>query len=1042
MGRLAVAALLGATLFSSSCREPAAETSAGDVSPVSREATAPEKPSARSALVLGETLDAVAIGGGEEHEYPLEATEGDVFLVTVEQQGADVTIVLSDPGDEELLRIDSPIGAWGDETLLYLARSSGTYHLKVQGGDSAGLYAITLRELHPAGERDRQRTAAASTFSEGESLRRAHSFQQAIAKYEDALKRYRNLGEVEGQANALHRIGWCRSKLKQSREAIEAFEEALPLLGSRRHLRALTLQFLGSECQKLGEYVRSRDYNQEAYAERMELADRRERAKTANNLAIAQRRLGELQKALHLYDQALALWQDLGNRAEVARTRHNRGRCLYGLGEYEAALDDLRQALAIRRELGDELSEASTLTVIGVVHENRGELDAALESFERALLLREKHGRPREQAATFQLLAGPLIRMGRSPEALGYLRRALSIFEEEDNPRKKAWCLLGIGRALRSTGELVEARDSLERALSIFEELSLPEGELNSRYALAVALRQSGELEAARVQLERSVEKIETLRSKSISQPLRASYFATQQDHYEALVEVLMDLHGRDPSAGHDREALSVAERSRARSQLEMLAESLAGLRRAASPEQQRRLGELTREIHVQEEVRRNLLSPMDEEEASPREVGRIEAGLRRLLRERQRILAEVQRANPRYAAFSGYRLLVADEIQGLLDDDTLLLQYRLGEKRSFVWAVTADAFQSFELAGRARIEAQAGQTHRLLARSHQREGRLGTRIALERLADLVFQGLGETLQGKKRLLVVADGALQYIPFGALPVPSSSAAEGRRPPLLAEHEVTSIPSPSMLATLRRELRGRPKASGLVAMIADPVFQAHDPRLQERDGATGEEAVSRGAGARRDFERLVYSRDEAKSVLALVPAGKRLQAFGFDANLDLVLSGALRDYQIVHFATHGDLDSEHPELSRLVLSQLDEKGKERDGFLYAHDIYDLDLDAELVVLSACETALGKEVQGEGLVGMTQAFFYAGAARVMVSLWPVNDKATAELMRRFYRHHLADGLPVAAALRQAQLEVSGEKPWQAPYYWAGFTLQGPW
>jgi len=996
-------------------------------------------------LVLGERHDAVFLHAREEHEYFLEAKEGELLLVAVEQQGVDVTVLLLGPQGEELERIDSPIGSWGDELLLHLTSSSGTYRVKVQTERSEGLYGIDLREGREAEEKDVQRYEAAKSFQEAEKQRRKKtraSLSEAIRGYQGVLEQYEELGDTEGQANALHRIGFCRSKLDEPRAAVEAFQEALRRLEGRRHLRALTLQLLGSECQKLGEYVRSRDYYLKGYAERVELADRRERAKTANNLAIAQRRLGELQEALHLYDQALALWQDLGDRAEVARTRHNRGRCLYGLGDYEAALDDLRQALAIRKELDDYRSQASTLTAIGVVHENRGEPDTALEHFERALVLREEHGKPSEQAATFQLLAGPLVRKGRGSEALGYLRRALSIFEGEDNPREKAWCLLGIGIALRSTGELGEARESLLGALSIFEELSLPEGELNSRYALAALLRQGGELEGARAQLERSVEVVEALRSKSVSQPLRASYFATQQDHYEALAEVLMDLHAQEPAAGHDREALTVAERSRARSQLEILVESLAGIRRAASPEQQRRLGELTREIHVQEEIRKSLLNPVAEEEPPSWQVGKVEADLRRLLRERQRILAEVRRADPRYAAFSRHRPLVAEEIQALLDDETLLLQYKLGEERSFVWAIAADRFQSFELEGRARIEAQASRAYRLLSRSHQRQGRLGTRIALEGLADQVLGGVLETLAGKRRLLVVADGALQYIPFGVLPVPLSSEPDGERRPLLAGHEITFIPSPSMLATLRRELVGRPEPQGLVAMIADPVFQAHDPRFQEAGEGSRRAAASRGREGRRSFERLVYSRNEAEAVLALVPAARRLQAFGFDANLDLALSGALKGYQILHFATHGDLDSEHPELSRLVLSQLDETGGERDGFLYAHDIYDLDLDAELVVLSACETALGKEIRGEGLVGLTQAFLYAGAARVMVSLWQVNDQATAELMSRFYRHHLQDGQPPAAALRQAQLEVWRERPWQAPYYWAGFTLQGPW
>jgi CHAT domain-containing protein len=191
-----------------------------------------------------------------------------------------------------------------------------------------------------------------------------------------------------------------------------------------------------------------------------------------------------------------------------------------------------------------------------------------------------------------------------------------------------------------------------------------------------------------------------------------------------------------------------------------------------------------------------------------------------------------------------------------------------------------------------------------------------------------------------------------------------------------------------------------------------------------------------------FERLPFTRNEADAIAALVRPGESLKALDFDASRATLGGVELDRYRIIHFATHGILNSQHPELSGIVLSLVDEHGNAQDGFVRAHEIFDLSLKADLVVLSACRTALGKEVKGEGLVGLVRGFMYAGAARVVASMWDVRDEATAALMTRFYEGMLRDGLKPAAALRAAQVSLWKEKRWQAPYYWAGFVIQGDW
>jgi CHAT domain-containing protein len=253
-----------------------------------------------------------------------------------------------------------------------------------------------------------------------------------------------------------------------------------------------------------------------------------------------------------------------------------------------------------------------------------------------------------------------------------------------------------------------------------------------------------------------------------------------------------------------------------------------------------------------------------------------------------------------------------------------------------------------------------------------------------------------------------------------------------------------MPSASAMAFLRLRLAGRGLAPEALAVIADPVFQSHDPRVGDRSRPDGSEAQrlqnSRIEGEIEEHERLAYSQQEAQAILRYLPDSRTKALLGFEATREAVIGGDLGRYRLLHFATHGVLDEEHPELSRLVLSLVDEAGRRREsGFLFAHEIYGLDLPVELVVLSACETALGKEIRGEGLVGLTQSFFYAGAARVLVSLWNVDDHATAELMSGLYEHLIEDGMRPAAALRQAQIDVWRRLP---PYYWAAFVMRGEW
>ncbi|HEX8183324.1 MAG TPA: CHAT domain-containing protein [Blastocatellia bacterium] len=435
------------------------------------------------------------------------------------------------------------------------------------------------------------------------------------------------------------------------------------------------------------------------------------------------------------------------------------------------------------------------------------------------------------------------------------------------------------------------------------------------------------------------------------------------------------------------------------------------------------------------------------------------------LTTEHEQVQARIRQTSPRYGALVQPVPLTLKQIQSeVLDPETLLLEYALGEEKSFLWAVMPTSIKSFELPKHSEIESAARHVYEILSSRNrtvaketpeQRRKRIEEADAEYAKASLALSKMllgpvAAELKGK-RLVIVGEGMLQYTAFAALPVPDAPPLVVS-PPLVADHEIISLPSASALAVMRRETAVRKTPDKTVAVLAAPVFDITDPRigLSRKGRAPAVEATASASEVKRsaaesglqDFVRLRFSRQEADQIMRLAPEGKRLEAVDFTASHASATSPDLAQYSIIHFATHGLINNQHPELSGVVLSLVDEYGHPQNGFLRLYDIYNLKLQADLVVLSACQTALGKQIKGEGLVGLTRGFMYAGAPRVVASLWQVDDRATAQLMGRFYEAMLGQGPRPAAALRAAQVSMMKDKRWQGPYYWAAFTLQGEW
>ncbi len=1120
------------------------------------------------------------IAGSEAHSHRLSASAGEFIRVVIDQRGVDVALALFAPDEKPIAEAVILSGAFDVKRLSFIAEMSGEYKLTVRplGASAArGAYAIRIAEQRRAIATDLNQVSAERKVAEAESLvkqSRGDSTRSAIAKYQDALTLWREIGDrqteaftllrigncyhnvselnkaidtynqslaiwrelsepqgPQGVAAAMSSLGWSYSTLGRYEEALNFYNQALPLrrqYGSKRAV-AQTLSTIGlvyaglREPQKaLEHYLEALplanadgDLLQEAFAMKnigwlyahngdarksLEYAEqslllyrkcgnRQGEADTLNLNGVAWAYLGEYGKALDYKRQSLNIWRETGNRFGEAQALHNIGVEYHFLNEFDLARDYYNQALAVWQSIGNAHEEAKTLNSLGLLSRQSGDVEKTSEYFERSLALTQRANNHQGQAGTLLNLGLYLMDLNKDRQAIAYFDQALKLAHGSGDRLVETILLYGLGRAHTKQGNAPEAKQYFSQALENSRIHGYPRIETGVLHETAIIARDSGDLNESQALFTEALKVNEAWLSRLSQQTSNTNIFQRIFSIYDDFVDTLIRLHRRHPEKGYARQAFEISERGRARRLLDLLGDARADARQNAPIELIDRERALRWQIGAKDTRRRQLTgSKLNEPQ-----LAKVEQELRDLIAQYHETQARIRELSPGYAALTRPAPLGLTEIQKLLDDDTVLLEYLLSADGSKLWAVTRNSINYFDLPKQGEIETAARRVYELLKaarpsfqpdetprRKAQRLARIEAEYhsAASALSQMLLSPVAAQL-GKKRLVIVPDGALQYVPFGALPSPECGVRNAecgvkgflnpqsaiRNPqsftPLIVKHEVVSLPSATVLTALRQKQQGRSPAAKSIAVLADPVFSVQDARLIARGQSNGGHgnsltalssttaltkfnSLERSAGetGMRDFQRLKYSREEAEAIAGLAPAEKRRLALDFAANLQTAISNDLNQFRIVHFATHGLVNTKNPELSGLVLSLFNEKGEPQEGFLRLYEIYNLRLNADLVVLSGCETALGKEIRGEGLVGLTCGFMYAGAPRVVASLWRVDDQATARLMKRFYQKMLGDGMRPAAALRAAQIAMWNEEPRAAPYAWAAFVLQGEW
>lgn len=1053
-------------------------------------------------LTPGQSIDG-QLRGGEAHSYALKLGAGQFFRVVLEQKGIDLTLTLYALDGRAVISINDAGDSQARETLALAIAVSGDYRLEVKSEHkwaAPGAYNLKFAELRVASGDDRVRSErevkSLALMREGRELlsgATGPSWKQAGEKLNEALLLLRSLGDrPTREASTLVGLATSNAQLGELAKALAALEQALVLYRSAgdRWGEADALNNIGSVHYLSSDLEKSFASHTQALPLARAVGDRFMESEILNNIGTVHRMAGRMQLALDTHRLALPLREAIGDAELVANSNNNIGAVYFSLGEWQQAAEYFGRALQGWQSINNRPRVLTALSNLGAIHVRLKENEKALDLFQKALALAREIGDRRGQGLSLNSIGGVYTELGDYRRAADFLEQAIVIRRAINDLRGVGVSLHNAGAAYDELGEKEKALRYYEEALAVRRSSGDRNGEAITRYRIAGVQRAQDRLAEARSSIEQSLLVVESLRADINNRQLRASFFATVQTYYEFYVELLMQQHDSAPATGHAAEALAASERARARSLLDLMQEAGIDVRRDADPA----LVEHEAAVQAQLNKTADRQARLQGSKAAASELGAVARELEAMTTELNEVQARLRQSSPGYAALAHPKPLKLSEIQQqLLDSNTLLLEYKLGSKKSFLWLVSENKVLSYALPPRAEIEELARQVYSALTapslpakpgeslaavqlRRADAAGEYG-RLA-SRLSEMILGPAAAQLENK-RLVIVADGALQYIPFGALPVPkdeggrlkdevkSTTMRPDLRPssfiphPLVAEREIVSLPSASVLAELRREDRGRRVAEKTLAVFADPVFEADDPRIKaavSKNKSNGVPASPLGlpaaelrrsateAGIGREgssgLPRLIATRQEAAAILASIPPAASLCAVDFEASRATAKNSELAHYRFIHFATHGLLNARHPELSGLVLSLVDREGQPIDGFLRLHEIYDLKLPAELVVLSACSTGLGKDVRGEGLIGLTRGFMYAGAPRVVASLWKVDDEATAELMAKFYRGMLKNNLRPAAALRAAQMEMLSQPQWRSPYYWAAFVLQGEW
>lgn len=991
--------------------------------------------------------------GGESLEYRVRLENGHFFSSTITQKGIDVVLTLLDPDGKEVLKVNSPTGKNGLEYVWHVAEKSGEFTLRVTSPEpkaEAGAFTIQVNELRPADQDDRNFTTASYIVLDGINTlnaRKADAQVVALARIDEGARLYNLIqNNLNAKANGFARIGRSYRSARKPLFALEYFDRAIELflsIGQKRdamlnlvetqgmvadtsdfikrneRVRDLAIEIgdlgyqTGSLMQMARGYYDLGDFSNAvttinaALRIAKETKDERRLEGIYNNMGAIYQAQGNYLAAFEAHDRSIAIQLARNGGKLTGDSLLNIGNVYQGLGKFDSALDYYGKALAHFEAINANIGMAYAISNIGVVHLEMGSYDKALEYFLRSQPLKAKF-LPKDPKTAFNIAAVYKYK-GTFDKALENAEIALEMCRSLKDAYHEVDTLVMISDLHFLRGDFEKALATANEAEALSRRFEFDKQLWKALGAAANANLALGNVGKAHEQLDAAVVIIENARkSVAIDDAATENYFEGRTDPYTSLIDLLVG--NRD-----ERGALEMAERIKARTLLDSLSSERANIANAMSGVERDAERRLKNELAI--------LNTDLNKQNDPTEKARAMERLERKRLEFEDFRTRLYAANPELRIKRGeLKPISAAEMGEFLTNNTVLLEFVVSGKKSFVFVVRKGGTETTDVSVKAIPLGRADVTSKIAGfQAKISSGDLAFQKSSRELYDLLLKPLESELAGKTNIIIVPDGPLWDLPFQAL-----QDEKGKY--LIEKAAISYAPSLTALREMSKKAKTR-KLSPEAELLAfgNPIVGKETSERVKRV------FMSEKLDPLPEAERLVNE-------LGKLYGPMRSKILTGNAAREETAKTESPKYRIVQFATHGILNNASPMYSHLVMAQ-GEKNPNEDGLLEAWELKDLDLKADMVILSACDTARGKISNGEGVIGMTWASFIAGAPTTVASQWKVESRSTTELMLEFHRQMLAKKrVSKAEALRRASLKLMKMPQYRHPSYWAGFVLVG--
>ncbi len=997
----------------------------------------------------------------DPHVYEINMKPDEFIFIEFIQDGVDIQIKMVSPTGEEF-NYDHQLGIKGLENFLFVSKLPGRHKLIVSQANQEvepGKYNFKLVDFRSATKQDMVRYEGVKALWEGKikmESEKSELLKKGLEDLEKASLRLKEANDLWHLSLAKNYTGNILYILGNYAEAKKVYDEGMAITKPLKDvdLESNILDSLSLIAVRESRIEDGINYENKAI-DMVELeGDVLKKAYLLNNKANLLKDFFEVDEAIKCLEESVEIQKRYGKKRELAISLVNLGNVESAKTSYEKAINTSLEAIklgkkyspvaatygnivaartysaindndtalkyaldaqALAQEIGDDNAKNVNSLELGNIYNFQGDINKAFGFYNEVI---SKTTVPITKLKALNSLGSLYLKEGNLTEARKAFEEALKIAHEKNLQYFVGLSLCSLGKLSLSEKKYVESENLFQKSLAIYDQIGIPELQTENLFSLAKLFLEENKLEEAEKTIQKCINLSESIRNNFLVTDFKLYYFSQLKDYYDLYIQILLKKYSLTKNDNELKLAFLTSEKSKARLLSETIISNHVESKLSSLDFQKNKLN-----LSIAQ-FRREKLALISKGKYEPDELKRIDTKLADLKAQyetlQKNLSADINLIN------LDFNFL---ETQSKFSETTVL-EYQVGTNGAWVFVLTDGKINYFSLPNYQDINKNIRAIHRL----EKQEKAINF---YRNISDIVLKPIDPKLI-KSNLIIIPDGALSYLPWAALPVNDSE-----KPKFLVENnEIVLLPSLSLLAIKDASKRLN---SENVLVVSDPVFSLDDERMQSANivakNNNQEESIleisARALNLRSGEQRLPFTKVESDTIKTIYPEASVLT--GFDANMINLTGYAGKHLRIIHMATHGIINTQAPELSSLRLSSFTKTGERIKGFLTLSDIYDLDLSADIIILSACESGLGKDIKGEGVMSFSRAFLATGSSNVISTLWKIDDQFASIFMKDFYKNLKDNPTDVVGALKRTQNKFINDPTWGNPFYWGAFTIQ---